>query len=93
MKMQRICSRKPAESREGGIGRSGKLSENSLLYEAFPQAKKEEDKVAENLEDFEEGLEQVENKLRNLGNGALQELAERLQRNLEELPEVGVMRN
>jgi hypothetical protein len=28
----------------------------------------------------------VENKLRNLGNGALQELAERLQRNLEDLP-------
>ena len=77
------------ESREGGIERSGKRAENSLLYEAFPQAKKEEDKVAENLEELEEGLEQVENKLRNLGNGALQELAERLQRNLEELPGLG----
>ena len=76
------------ESREGGIGRSGKRAENSLLYEAFPQAKKEEDKVAENLEDLEEGLEQVENKLRNLGNGALQELAERLQRKWE-LPGLG----
>ena len=73
------------ESREGGIERSGKQAENSLLYEAFPQAKKEEDKVAENLEQLQEGLEGVENKLRNLGNGALQELAERLQRNLEEL--------
>jgi hypothetical protein len=74
------------ESREGGIERSGKRAENSLLYEAFPQAKKEEDKVAENLEQLQEGLEGVENKLRNLGNGALQELAERLQRNLEDLP-------
>ncbi len=74
------------ETREDGIERSGKRAENSLLYEAFPQAKKEEDKVAENLEQLREGLEGVENKLRNLGNGALQELAERLQRNLEELP-------
>ena len=77
------------ESREGGIERSGKRAENSLLYEAFPQAKKEEDKVAENLEELENGLEQVENKLRNLGNGALQELAKRLQKNLEELPGLG----
>ena len=77
------------ESREGGIERSGKRAENSLLYEAFPQAKKEEDKVAENLEELEKGLEQVENKLRNLGNSALQELAERLQRNLEQLPGLG----
>ena len=81
--------REARESREGGIERSGKRAENSLLYEAFPQAKKEEDKVAENLEELEEGLEQVENKLRNLGNGALQELAERLQKNLEELPGLG----
>ena len=85
---QRICSRKQ-ENPERGIERSGKRAENSLLYEAFPQAKKEEDKVAENLEKLEEGLEQVENKLRNLGNGALQELAERLQKNLEELPGLG----
>ena len=77
------------ESREGGIERSGKRAENSLLYEAFPQAKKEEEKVAENLEELEKGLEQVENKLRNLGNSALQELAERLQRNLEQLPGLG----
>ena len=77
------------ESREGGIERSGKRAENSLLYEAFPQAKKEEDKVAQNLEELEKGLEQVENKLRNLGNSALQELAERLQRNLEQLPGLG----
>lgn len=77
------------ESREGGIERSGKRAENSLLYEAFPQAKREEDKVAENLEQLQEGLEDVENKLRNLGNGALQELAQRLQKNLEELPGLG----
>ena len=77
------------ESREGGIREDQESGGKFFLYEAFPQAKKEEDKVAENLEDLEEGLEQVENKLRNLGNGALQELAERLQRNLEELPGLG----
>jgi len=77
------------ETREGGIERSGKRAENSLLYEAFPTAKKEEDKIAENLEELQQGLEDVENKLRNLGNGALQELAEKLQRNLEELPGMG----
>ena len=44
------------ESREeeSKIGQAGR---NSLLYEAFPQAKKEEDKVAENLEELEEGLD------------------------------------
>ena len=31
---------------------------NSLLYEAFPQAKKEEDKVAENLEKLNEDLQE-----------------------------------
>ena len=77
------------ESREGGIERSGKRAENSLLYEAFPQAEREEGKVAENLEKLEEGLHNIENKIRNLGNGALQELAERLQQNLEELPGLG----
>ena len=78
--------REGRESREGGVESSGKRASNSLLYEVFPQAKKEEDKVAENLEQLQEGLESIENKLRNLGNGALQELAERLQENLRELP-------
>jgi hypothetical protein len=77
------------KSKENGIERSGKRAENSLLYEAFPQAKREESKVAENLEELEEGLENVENKIRNLGNGELQELAKRLQENLEELPGLG----
>ena len=74
------------ESREDGIERSGKRAANSLLYEAFPQAKKEEDKVAENLDQLEEALEEVENKLRNLGNSALRELAQRIQRDMENLP-------
>ena len=76
---QRVSRRWNREIRQAG--------RNSLLYEAFPQAKRE--KVAENLEELEKGLEQVENKLRNLGNSALQELAERLQRNLEQLPGLG----
>ena len=74
------------ESRENGIERSGKRAANSLLYEAFPQAKKEEDKVAENLDQLEEALDEVENKLRNLGNSALRELAQRIQRDMENLP-------
>ncbi len=74
------------DSREGGIERSGKRAENSLLYEAFPQAKKEEDKVAENLENLSEDLQGVADKLRNLGNGALRELVEQLQEAQEEMP-------
>ena len=44
------------DSREDGLERSGKRASNSLLYEAFPQAKREEDKVAGNLEKLEEEL-------------------------------------
>ena len=74
------------DSREGGIERSGERAANSLLYEAFPQAKKEEDKVAENLEKLNDDLQGVADKLRNLGNGALRELVEKLQETQEGLP-------
>jgi hypothetical protein len=74
------------DSREKGLERSGKRAANSLLYEAFPQAKKEEDKVAENLEELSEDLQGVADKLRNLGNGALRELVEELQKTQEGLP-------
>ena len=74
------------DSRENGLERSGKRAANSLLYEAFPQAKKEEDKVAENLENLENDLQSVADKLRNLGNEALRELVQELQRTQEEIP-------
>ena len=74
------------EARGDGLERSGKRAANSLLYEAFPQAKKEEDKVAENLENLEDDLQSVADKLRNLGNEALRELVQELQRTLEEIP-------
>jgi len=73
-------------SRENGLERSGKRAANSLLYEAFPQAKKEEDKVAENLEKLNEDLQGIADKLRNLGNGALRELVQELQKTQEEIP-------
>lgn len=77
------------DSREDGLERSGKRAENSLLYEAFPQAKREEDKVAENLEDLEQDLQGVADKLRNLGNSALRELVEKLQDAKQEVPGMG----
>jgi len=77
------------DSREDGIERSGKRAENSLLYEAFPQAKREEDKVAENLEDLQQDLQGVADKLRNLGNSALRELVEKLQEAKQEVPGMG----
>lgn len=77
------------DSREDGIERSGKRAENSLLYEAFPQAKREEDKVAENLEDLQQDLQGVADKLRNLGNSALRELVEQLQDAKQEIPGMG----
>jgi hypothetical protein len=74
------------DSRERGLERSGKRAANSLLYEAFPQAKKEEDKVAQNLEELSDDLQGVADKLRNLGNGALRELVQQLQDAQDEIP-------
>lgn len=77
------------ESRSEGLERSGKRASNSLLYENFPSAEKEEGKVAENLEKLQEDLEGVANKLRNLGNDALRELVEKLMKTQDELPGMG----
>jgi uncharacterized phage infection (PIP) family protein YhgE len=74
------------DSREKGLERSGKRAANSLLYEAFPQAKEEEDNVAQNLEELSDDLQGVADKLRNLGNGALRDLVEKLQDAQEEIP-------
>ena len=54
------------ESRENGLERSGKRASNSLLYENFPSAEREEGKVAENLESLENDMKDIANKLRTL---------------------------
>ena len=60
-----------------------------MLYEAFPKAQVEENKVKENLEYLSEETAGVAAKLKNLGNQALMELAEKLQEAQENLPEMG----
>ena len=77
------------ETREKGLGRSGKRASNSLLYENFPSAEKEQGKMAENLEDLQESLDSVASKLRNLGNQQLQELVEDLLKAQDQLPGMG----
>ena len=77
------------ESKESGLERSGKRAANSLLYENFPMAEKEEGKVAENLEKLEGDLDGVADKLKNLGNQALRDLVENLMQAQEDLPGMG----
>ena len=77
------------EAREGGVESSGKRASNALLYEAFPRAKKEEDKVARELEKTAEKLGDVKRKLANQGNLALRELIEDLKKTQAELPGKG----
>ncbi|MFP6887713.1 MAG: DUF4175 family protein, partial [Opitutales bacterium] len=81
--------RSAREARGNGIEKSGKRASNALLYEAFPQAKREEDKVARELEDVSEDLADVKRKLQNQGNSALRELAEKLRETQRELPGMG----
>ena len=81
--------RSAREARESGIEKSGKRASNALLYEAFPQAKREEDKVAEELEGVSEDLADVKRKLQNQGNSALRELAEKLRETQRDLPGMG----
>ena len=81
--------RSAREARGNGIEKSGKRASNALLYEAFPQAKREEDKVARELEDISEDLADVKRKLQNQGNSALRELAEKLRETQRELPGMG----
>tara|TARA_B100000579_G_scaffold398965_1_gene379577 strand:- start:335 stop:931 length:597 start_codon:yes stop_codon:yes gene_type:complete len=81
--------RSAREARGKGIEKSGKRASNALLYEAFPQAKREEDKVAGELEDVAEDLADVKRKLQNQGNAALGELAKKLRETQQQLPGMG----
>ena len=71
-------------ARAGEIEKSGKRASNSLLYDAFPQAQKEQGKVEEELNDLQSGLQKLEDKLRYGESSALGELAEQLQRMSQE---------
>ena len=77
------------EAREDGIESSGKRASNALLYEAFPRAKKEEDKVARELGEAADKIGDVKRKLANQGNLALKELIEGLKKEQAELPGKG----
>ena len=71
-------------ARAGEIEKSGKRASNSLLYDAFPQAQKEQGKVEEELNSLQSGLQKLEDKLRYGESSALGELAEQLQRMSQE---------
>ena len=68
------------DARAGDIEKSGRRASNSLLYDAFPQAQKEQDKLENELNGLQSGLQQLEDKLRYGESSALGELAEQLQR-------------
>ena len=68
------------DARSNGLENAGKRASNSLLYDAFPQAGKEQDRVEEGLDDLQGGLQEVEDRLRYGESSELGELAEQLQR-------------
>ena len=62
---------------------------NSLLYEGFSQAGKEQQKVEDGLGQLGDRLQAVEDKLRNENNPALANLADHLQRMQEQMGSSG----
>ena len=77
------------EAKEGGMEKSGRRASNSLLYEGFSQAGKEQQKVEDGLEQLGDRLQAVEDKLRNENNPALANLADHLQRMQEQMGSSG----
>ena len=72
------------EAKANGLEKAGKRSSNSLLYDAFPQASKEQGKVEQRLDDLQGGLQDVEDRLRYGESPQLGELAEHLQKMRQE---------
>jgi len=68
------------EAKANGLEKAGKRASNSLLYNAFPQAQKEQSKVEEGLDGLKGGLQEVEDRLRYGESSELGELAEQLQK-------------
>ncbi len=77
------------EAKEGGMEKSGRRASNSLLYEGFTQAGKEQQKVEDGLGQLGDRLQAVEDKLRNENNPALANLADHLQRMQEQMGSSG----
>ena len=77
------------EAKEGGMEKSGRRASNSLLYEGFSQAEKEQQKVEDGLGQLGDRLQAVEDKLRNENNPALANLADHLQRMQEQMGSSG----
>ena len=77
------------EAREGGMEKSARRASNSLLYEGFSQAAKEQQKVEDGLGQLGDRLQAVEDKLRNENNPALANLADHLQRMEEQMGSSG----
>ncbi|MEL0099472.1 MAG: hypothetical protein VW907_07960, partial [Opitutae bacterium] len=71
-------------AKAGGLEKAGKRASNSLLYEAFPQASKEQGKVQQGLDDLQGGLQDLEDRLRYGDSAELGELAEHLQKMRQE---------
>ena len=68
------------DAKEAGVEKSGSRAANSLLYDAFPQAQREQGKVENGLDGLEQSLQGVEDSLRYGESSALGELAEQLQK-------------
>ena len=68
------------DAKEAGVEKSGSRASNSLLYDAFPQAQREQGKVENGLGSLGQSLQGVEDSLRYGESSALGELAEQLQR-------------
>jgi len=77
------------EAKEGGMEKSARRASNSLLYEGFSQAAKEQQKVEDGLGQLGDRLQAVEDKLRNENNPALANLADHLQRMEEQMGSSG----
>jgi len=77
------------EAKDEGLEKSGRRASNSLLYEGFPQAGREQEKVEDALGGLEEDLQGVEDKLRNENNPELANLAEHLEEMQDRLGSLG----
>ncbi|MDG1173201.1 MAG: hypothetical protein P8M67_02775, partial [Opitutales bacterium] len=67
------------DAQENGMNRAGKQASNALLYDAFPQASKQQQKMENGLEQLGNDLQGVEDKLLHGDSAELSELAEHLE--------------
>lgn len=67
------------EARASEMERAGKQASNALLYEAFPQASKQQEQLEQGLSELGSQLQGVEDKLRHGDSAELAELAEHLE--------------